>query len=86
MPNLLNVTYQTRHDYGNKDHQKISLLLPPFKHQRSKTRDVSPCGLVIYIFKNILRQKENYESSNISPHKNIITKKSSKRNQNPLRY
>jgi hypothetical protein len=32
-------------------------------------------------------KKKNYENSNISPFKNIIfKKKSSKRNQNPLRY
>jgi len=36
--------------------------------------------------KSILRQKKNYENSNISPCKNIILKKSSKRNQNPSRY
>jgi hypothetical protein len=32
---------------------------------------------------NILRQKENYENSNISPFKNIIFQNPSKRNQNP---
>jgi len=31
-------------------------------------------------------QKKNYENSNISPCKNIIFKKPSKRNQNPWRY
>jgi hypothetical protein len=35
-----------------------------------------------FTLKSILRQKKNYESSNISPCKNIIFKKSSKRNQN----
>jgi len=35
---------------------------------------------------SILRQKKNYENSNISPCKNIIFKKSSKRNQNLSRY
>jgi hypothetical protein len=35
---------------------------------------------------NILRQKKNDENSNISPCKNIIFKKSSKRNQIPSRY
>jgi hypothetical protein len=34
----------------------------------------------------IVRQKKNYGNSNISPFKNIIFKKSSKRNQNPSRY
>ncbi len=44
-------------------------------------------GLAIYIKKygKALRKK-NYEKSNISPPKNIIFKKSSKRNQNPSRY
>jgi hypothetical protein len=32
-----------------------------------------------------LKQKKNYGNSNISPCKNIIFKKSSKRNQNPSR-
>jgi len=46
------------------------------------------CHLVASSFtlKNIFKQKENYESSNISPCKNIISKKSSKRNQNPSKY
>jgi len=35
---------------------------------------------------SILRQMKNYGSSNISPCKNTIFKKSSKRNQNPSRY
>jgi len=43
-----------------------------------------PCHLH---FKSILRgQKKNYGNSNISPCKNIICKKSSKRNQSPSRY
>jgi hypothetical protein len=41
----------------------------------------SHCGLAIYIKKSILRQKKNYGNSNISSCKNIIFKKSSKRNQ-----
>jgi hypothetical protein len=39
-----------------------------------------------FALKSILRQKKNYENSNISPCKNIFFKKSSKRNQNPSRY
>jgi hypothetical protein len=49
------------------------------------TRGVPHCGLAIYI-KNIIRQKKNYENSSNSPCKNIIFKKSSKRNQNLSRY
>jgi hypothetical protein len=36
--------------------------------------------------KSILRQKKNYGNSNISPYKNKIFQKSSKRKQNPSRY
>jgi hypothetical protein len=39
-----------------------------------------------FTLKCIFRQKKNYGKSNISPCKNIIFKKSPKRNQNPLRY
>jgi hypothetical protein len=39
-----------------------------------------------FTLKNILRQNKNYGNSNISPHKNIIFKKSSERNQNPSKY
>jgi hypothetical protein len=39
-----------------------------------------------FTFKSILMKKKNYGNSNISPWKNIIFKKSSKRNQNPSRY
>jgi hypothetical protein len=39
-----------------------------------------------FTLKNILRQKKNYGNSNISPCKNIISKKSSKTNQTPSRY
>jgi len=46
---------------------------------------VSHYGLAIYI-KNILQQKKNYGNSSISPYKNVIFKKSSKRNQNTSRY
>ncbi len=40
-----------------------------------------------FTLKSFLRQKKkNYGNSNISPCKNIIFKRSSKRNQNPSRY
>jgi hypothetical protein len=48
---------------------------------------VSQCGLAIYIKKYFLKAKEELlELKKISPCKNIIFKKSSKRNQNPSRY
>jgi hypothetical protein len=39
-----------------------------------------------FTLKSILRQKKNYGHSNISLCKNIISKTSSTRNQNPSRY
>jgi hypothetical protein len=39
-----------------------------------------------FTLKSLLRQKKNYPNSNISPCKNIIFQKSTKRNQNPSRY
>ncbi len=46
------------------------------------------CHTVVLPFtlKKNLRQKKNYENSKISPCKNIMSKKYSKRNQNPSRY
>jgi len=46
------------------------------------------CHIVALPFtlKSILRQKKNYRNSNISPFKNLIFKKSTKRNQNPSIY
>jgi hypothetical protein len=46
---------------------------------------VSHCGLAIYI-KKYLKEKEELWKLKYSPCKNIILKKSSKRNQNPSRY
>jgi hypothetical protein len=45
---------------------------------------MSHYGLAIYI--KMLRQKKNNGNSNISPCKNIIFEKSSKRDQNPSKY
>jgi hypothetical protein len=47
---------------------------------------VSHCGLAIYVKKYLNAKKKNYGNSNISPCKNIIFQKSSKRNQNPSKY
>jgi hypothetical protein len=43
-------------------------------------------SILPFTLKSIARQKKNYGNSNISPCKNIIFKKSSKRNQNLSRY
>jgi hypothetical protein len=40
-----------------------------YKSLQLKTKDVSQCGLAIYIKKHL---KENYGNSNISPCKHII--------------
>jgi hypothetical protein len=48
---------------------------------------VSHCGLLAIYIKKYLKAKEELWNSKIfSPCKNIIFKKSSKRNQNPSRY
>jgi hypothetical protein len=50
-----------------------------FKIQiKIKTRGASHCGLAIYI-KKYLKAKKNYGNPNISPRKNIIFKKPSKK-------
>jgi hypothetical protein len=53
---------------------------------RKLTRGVSHCSLVIYIKTYLKAKNELWKNSNISPCKNIIFKKSSRRNQNPSRY
>jgi hypothetical protein len=54
-------------------------------HTKIKTRGVSQCGLAIDIKKVSEGKKKNYGNSNISPCKNIIFKKPSKKDQNPSR-
>jgi CII-binding regulator of phage lambda lysogenization HflD len=55
------------------------------KKQHAK-QGVCHTGALPFTLKSILGQKKNNGNSNISPCKNIIPKKSSKRNQNPSRY
>jgi hypothetical protein len=57
-----------------------------FRLATPKQQGVCHTMALPFTLKNILRQKKNYENLNISPCKNIIFKKSSKRNQNPSRY
>jgi hypothetical protein len=74
----------------NGDSRAVSSALwgtAEFFHQTKCKQGV--CHTVAFPFtlkKSILIQKKNYGNSNISPCKNIIFKKSSKRNQNPSRY
>jgi hypothetical protein len=57
-----------------------------FSHDKTNKGCVTHYGLaIIYIKKDLLRQKKNYGNSNISSCKNIIFKKSYKSNQNPSR-
>jgi hypothetical protein len=51
-----------------------------------ENKGVSCTVALPFTWKSILRQKKNYENLNISPCKNMIFKKSSKRNQHPSRY
>jgi hypothetical protein len=79
--------------YKKKATQERERIQP--HHKFAKTRAgttpkdnkgcVTACGLAIYM-KRTLSQKKNHRNSNISPCKNIIFQKSSKRNQNPSRY
>jgi hypothetical protein len=62
-------------------------LFGRFQHNKQRKQGVCHIVTLPFTLKHILRQKEEYlKISNISPCKNIIFKKSSKRNQNPPRY
>jgi len=61
-----------------------AFVLQNIRH--NKQRVCHTVALPFTLKKSILWQKKKYENSNISPCKNIIFKKSSKRNQNPSRY
>jgi hypothetical protein len=50
------------------------------------TRGVSHCGLAIYIKKDLKAKRRIMDTQIFHHAKNIIFKKSSKRNQNPSRY
>jgi len=64
---------------------EVGLVTHSTKSLNNNKRYVTlwPCQ---FTFQSILRQKKNDRNSNISPCKNIICKKSSKRNQKPSRY
>jgi hypothetical protein len=59
---------------------------PPPPPPTTTTRVVSQCGLAICIKKYLKAKEELWKLKYISPCKNVIFKKSSKRNQNPSRY
>jgi hypothetical protein len=56
------------------------------QHHNTKKQGVCHTVALPFTLKKVSKQKKNYGNSNISPCKNIILKKSSKRNQNPSRY
>jgi hypothetical protein len=66
----------------------LALMANPCDTRRVslKKQGVGHTAALPFTLKSILRQKKNYGNSNISPCKNIIFKKCSKRNQNPSRY
>jgi hypothetical protein len=66
-------------------YKKINKIVVFICHSR-ENKGVCHIVALQFTFKSILRQKQNYGNSNISLCKNIIFKKSSKRNQNPSRY
>jgi len=55
------------------------LLVQPKQKSHCLTRGVSHTMALPFTLKSILRQKKNYGNSNISPCKNIMFKKSSKK-------
>jgi len=57
-----------------------------FGNKKKPEQGVCHTVALPFTLKSILRQKKNYGNSNISPCKNRIFKKSSKRNQNPSKY
>jgi len=76
------------HTHPRSVQKKQKLLLCKFWPKVYK-RNKGVCHIVTLPFtlKSILRQKKNYRNSNIiSPSRNIIFQKSSKRNQIPSRY
>jgi hypothetical protein len=64
--------------------QELNEHLP--KWQNKTKQGVCHTRALPFTLKGILRQKKNHGNSNISPCKNIIIKKSSKRNQNVSNY
>jgi hypothetical protein len=82
---------------GHYSMQKNSLHLKPAQHFivcnskftveiHQNKQGVRHAVASSFTEQSTLRQKKNYGNSNISPCKNIIFKKSSKRKQNPSRY
>jgi hypothetical protein len=67
---------------------KMKLLSPKnsYEHPSYPKQGVCRTLALPFTLKRILRQKKNYGNSNISSCKNIVFKKSSKRNKNPSRY
>jgi hypothetical protein len=66
--------------------EKIKVKSPEIMQSgEKKKRRMCHTLALPFTLKGILRQKKNYGSSNISPCKTKIFKKSSKRNQNPSR-
>jgi hypothetical protein len=61
-------------------------ICPYFMYKPTTKQGVCHTVALPFTLKNILRPKKTYGNSNISPCKNIIFKRSSKRNQNPSRY
>jgi len=73
-------------EHNKRHHGLGDLNMTNNINKRKQTRDVSHTMTLPFTLKCILRQKKNYENSNISTCKNIIFKKSFKRNQNPSRF
>jgi hypothetical protein len=78
-------------DTPGKPNSKFNIINPTIQismvsQHTIVTRGLSQCGLAIFTLKSILRQKKNHGNSSISACKNIIFKKSSKRNKKISNY
>jgi hypothetical protein len=81
--NLIELVKSPRYDQTSSVHESIGKCTLTAYVTRGC---VTLCVALPFTFKSILRQKKNYENSNISPCKNVIFRTSSKRNQNPSGY
>jgi hypothetical protein len=77
----MNFSWATREFFMRENREYVKILNLSTVNKGCVSHTVA----LLFTFKSILRQKKNYGNSNTSPCKNIIFKKSSKRNQTPSR-
>jgi len=75
-------SFQGCHSSSSCPDWKKNMVFQKGPKTQTKQEGMSHYGLAIYIKKYLKAQEDYYGNSNISPCKNIIFKKPSKRNQN----